>query len=269
MSKQDKIDAKRRLANPYPHLDLVLNRKVLDRHLGSGIVRATPHERGGLIVYNYSGLCERRRSWDGVTCVTRGLVRDNKGFVIARPFQKFFGWGQKTTSALRAVRWTDEWYALEKLDGTMLTASNYHGQLLVATRGSFDAWQIARALAIWPDGLVPPAGVTWVIEYVSPDNQIVVKYDCDELDALGVINNWDGADDFGSLEQLWSAGFSRPTRYVADSPDQLLGLCADDGSAEGFVAVWPRKGRPSGRLKVKHPAYIEAHQARLGGRDQS
>jgi RNA ligase len=267
MSKQDKIEARRRASNPYPQLSSILNPKVLRRHVDAGIVKATPHDRGGLVVFNYTGLCERRRCWDGVTCVTRGLVRDSKGLVIARPFQKFFGWGQKTTSALRAVRWTDEWYALEKLDGTMVTASNHHGELLLATRGSFDAWQLERVAAIWPDGLLPAPGVTWVLEYVGPDNQIVVRYDEEQLYALGVISNWDGSDDFSALAELWQCGFSAPAHYEADGPDALLKLCANDGSAEGFVVIWPRKGRPSGRLKVKHPAYIEAHRTRCGGKE--
>jgi RNA ligase len=255
MSKQAKIQARQRNLQPYPQLSDVLNRKVLERHLGSGVVKATTHPNLPLIVYNYTGLCERRRAWDGVTTLTRGLVRDNKGLVVARPFQKFFGWGQKTTSALRAVRWSDEWYAMEKVDGTMVTATNYQGQLVLATRGSFDAWQMGRAYALWPVGLLPEPGVTWVLEYVGPENRIVVVYAEEALYALGVIDNWDGQDDFVGLKELWQSGFAEPAHYEADSPEELLKLCAGDGTAEGFVVVWPRRKGPSGRLKVKHPAY--------------
>ena len=212
MSKSDRITATQRTLEPYPKLEQVLNRRTLQRHLSAAIVKAATHPTLPLYVYNYTSLCERRRTWDGVTTVTRGLVRDNKGLVIARPFQKFFGAEEKKTSALRAIRWTDEWYAAEKLDGTMITASNYFGHLLLATRGSFDAWQLARARALWPNNVLPEPGVTWVLEYVGPGNRIVVHYPEEKLYALGVIDNYTGTDLFDDLESLYSHGFFRPQR---------------------------------------------------------
>jgi RNA ligase len=258
MSKRERITAGQRAAEPYPKLEQVLNRRQLAQHLSGGIVKAATHPVLPLIVYNYTSLCERRRTWDGVTTVTRGLVRDNKGFVVARPFQKFFGHEEKKTSALRAVRWTDEWYAVEKVDGTMITASNYHGHLMLATRGSFDAWQLGRVRALWPQGVLPEAGTTWVLEYVGPENRIVVEYGHEAVYGLAVLDNWSGADRFSDMGAMWKAGFLEPQRYSAGSVGELLKLCAQDGSAEGFVAVWPRSNGPSGRLKVKHPAYLSA-----------
>lgn len=248
-------------ASTYPNINDTLNTKVLRRHLSSGLVVAGTHDVLPLLVYDYTALCERRHSWDQVTTTCRGLVRDNKGLVVARPFQKFSGWGQKSTSALRATRWSDDWYAVEKLDGTMVTASNYYGHLLLATRRTFDAWQLARVKALWPKGALPEPGTTWVIEYVGPENRIVIEYPEEALYAIGAIDNHSGADLDSVLGGLYGSGFAEPKRYEASGPEDLLKRENNDAKHEGYVVVWPRKNAPSGRLKVKYPSYNAVHSA--------
>jgi hypothetical protein len=247
------------VSTSYPALADVIDTRVLRRHLSSGLIKAATHDVLPLWVYDYTALCERRRAWDPVTITCRGLIRDNKGLVVARPFQKFLGWGEKTTSALRATRWTNNWYAVEKIDGTMITASNYHGHLLLATRRTFDAWQIPRVRALWPVGLLPDQGVTWVLEYVGPKNQIVVHYPNEALYAIGAIDNVTGADLDTLLADLHQSGFQAPRLYEATGPEDLLKREKNDAAHEGFVVVWPRKNTPSGRLKVKYPSYNVAH----------
>ena len=58
----------------------------------------------------------------------------------------------------------------------MLVAANYADELVLATKGSFDAVQIPAARKVWPQGALPKPGTTWVVEYVGPDNKIVVDY---------------------------------------------------------------------------------------------
>lgn len=239
---------------PNPNLDDILNRKNLERHITNGIVKVATHPTLPLYLYDYSSLCERRSAWDGVTIQTRGLMRDNKGVVVARPFQKFFSYGGKSTSAVSAFRWTDDWYATEKVDGSMIIAAQYEGELVLSTRGSFDAWQIDAALRIWPKSLIPRLGQTWVLEYVAPENRIVIEYPEPRLYFLGGIDNWTGAD----VPQDTS-GFWTPKMYGAETVDELLKQEKNDGLREGFVVVSPRTDRPSPRLKVKYSAYNERH----------
>jgi hypothetical protein len=246
------------MGNPYPRLDDILNRKVLDSHLAKGFVKAGTHPSLPLAVYDYTSLCERRRVWDGVTTITRGLVRDNKGLVIGRPFQKFFGWKQKSTSAIRSVSFADDWYATEKFDGTMIVASNCEGTPILSTRRTFDAWQLQNARRLWPSGVIPDPGITYVLEYVGPDNRIVVPYSTERLVLLAVIDNWTGADCIGVYEELATV-FPIPERFEASSPEQLLHN-QPPGLHEGFVLVWPRRNKPSGRLKVKFPEWAKAKE---------
>lgn len=263
MSKQDKILAKRMQTELNPRLDDVLNRKVLDQHLNRGTVKVATHPTLPLYLYDYSSLCERRSAWDNVTIQTRGLLRDNKGVLIARPMRKFFSYGGKSTSALRAPRWTDFFYATEKIDGTMLVASNFDGQLVLTTRASFDAWQIAEALKIWPEGVVPPIGETWVLEFVSPENRIVIEYDKPELFLLTVIDNWTGEEDGGNFNRV-STNFSVPQMYNGEYADEILKKGRNDGSMEGFVVTWPAVGKPPLRLKLKYDAYNLRHAEVFG-----
>lgn len=259
MSKQDKILQRRKESEPNPTLDDILNRKVLDRHLGSGIVKCDTHDTLPLYLYDYSTLCERRWSWDGVTILTRGLIRDNKGIVIGRPLQKFFSRGGKSTSAVPAPRWNEYWYALEKVDGSMIVAANYKGELVLSTRGSFHSKQIAMAQAIWPKGALPVEGTTWVLEYVGPDNKIVVDYDEPALYLLAVVDNWSGVDKGTAEEIAEEVGLETPKRIEAETLEELMEQGPDDGTQEGWVLVWPRDKKPSPRLKVKYPAYLKRH----------
>jgi hypothetical protein len=254
MSKADKIAARRRSKLLYPTVDDVINHKTLTRHIHAGLITDTPHDRLPVRVHNYTAACERRRVWDQTTITCRGLIRDNKQRVIARPMQKFFTWGHKTTSAVRAVRFTDPFVAYEKLDGTMITASNLDGQLLLATRGSFDAWQLTDAARLWPADALPDPGTTWVLEHVGPDNQIVVPYDTARNVLLAVVDNHTGADLTDVRDSLWGDVFDAPRFITVDTPEALIAAC--DGVEEGWVCEWVRPGKPSGRLKVKNPAWL-------------
>lgn len=268
MSKQAKIAAKKRGNTPNPKLDEILNRKKLDSHVNNKIVSVATHENHELplYVYNYTSLCERRWKWDQVTVTCRGLVRDNKGFIVSRPIQKFFGWGGKSSSAVRSVSWDGDWFATEKVDGTMITAASYQDQLVLATRGSFDDWRLDEVRKLWPAGFLPEPGKTIVLEYIGPDNPIVVPYTESQLVALAVIDNWTGADDWIMYDEILTLGFRATERYSADSPEELLALLPPDVIHEGFVVVWDRKGKPSGRLKVKTEAWRAEHR-RLFGHD--
>lgn len=264
MSKNDKILQTRMKTEPNPRLDDLLNRKNLDRHLSNGIVKCATHDKLPLYLYDYTTRCERAGKWDGVTIQTRGLIRDNKGLIVARPMQKFFSHGGKSTSAVQAPRWTDYWYGTHKMDGTMIVAANFNDELVLSTRGSFDAWQIQAAKACWR-GEIPPVGETWIFEYVGPDNKIVIDYEYSLLVLLTVINNWTGEEDADRYLAVSSeANWRTPKRYEAETVDELKAQEKNDGMTEGFVVVWPRQGKHPLRMKLKYPAYNLRHMEVFG-----
>jgi hypothetical protein len=47
-----------------------------------------------LFIHNYSEKTQFDKRWDEVTMSCRGLILDNNGDVIARPWKKFFNYGE-------------------------------------------------------------------------------------------------------------------------------------------------------------------------------
>ena len=64
--------------------------EVLNRYHEEGLVYKQVHPTLPLTIWNYSEKVQYENLWDDVTLQTRGLVTDDKGNVVARPFKKFF-----------------------------------------------------------------------------------------------------------------------------------------------------------------------------------
>ena len=128
----------------------------------------------------------------------RGLTLDEDGNVIIRGFEKFFNYKQfdnkdyynypeefvnqytKVNADL-----TDELTFIEKLDGSLILLSVYKDEFIAATTSSSYNDFTIRALK-WFNSLdtkneikqyIKDNKVTLAFEYVSPFNQIVVRYE--------------------------------------------------------------------------------------------
>ena len=263
MGKQDKIKARQRVNQPYPHLEEVTNIKKLRQHVNSGNIKHVPRPAGELRLFDYTTAVEKRHKWDGPTSLCRGLLVDNKQMVVGRSLPKFFSHKEKKSAAIPSFRWTDTWETQEKMDGTMISVSNYHGERIVTTRRSFDDWRIKSAEKLLGT-IMPEQGETFVFEYVSPSNLIVVPYAEDDLVLLAVVDNWTGADKPDRRLEIEQEHGLRPLRRwdTFETVEQLLKSDAGDGTLEGYVLVVYRKGKPSIRLKVKMDSWYDALKAR-------
>ena len=68
------------------------NLDILNGYIDRGLVIKQKHPTLPLSIYNYSRTCQYDGEWDRYTLACRGLVLDNEGNVIAKPFPKFFNW---------------------------------------------------------------------------------------------------------------------------------------------------------------------------------
>lgn len=69
------------------------NLELLQKHyIDKGLIIKQVHPTLPLSIYNYSRECQFNKNWDRYTLACRGLVLDNEGNVIAKPFPKFFNW---------------------------------------------------------------------------------------------------------------------------------------------------------------------------------
>ena len=217
-----------------------------------GAVKAI--QKGPLIQFNYTPKAEREGRWNYFERISRGLIMNaQSGAVVARPFDKFFGWSPGAPLPQdRLVSVT------EKLDGSLGILYRHQGSYKIATRGSFDSpqasWATQRLAQHKLEGLDPQ--LTLMFELIYPQNRVLVDYG--DREALVLIGGRDmESGQRLSLEARRSLaqkhGFEMPQVYDFDQLEDLLATQTTD-LREGWVAELE-----GGELiKVKTAAYLKA-----------
>lgn len=228
-----------------------------------GDIRAT--RDGDLLLLSYTHAAQYAGRWNAWERACRGLVVNTAaGYVAARPFDKFFNWGEGGRAPAPGTVLD---YVTEKVDGSLIIAF-WHGGWRTATRGSLSspqaAWARERIEAAAGALAGLPAVWTLLFEAVYPENRIVVDYgDREELVLLAMRHRgtgryapWDFVRTIAG-----SAGFALPRVYgfhTAGDIERALELM--DASEEGFVAVYS----DGSRFKFKSAAYLALHRAVTG-----
>lgn len=231
----------------YEHLD------EIDALIKAKLISARPHPTLPLFVYNYTAGAQGLpiKDWTPALCDCRGLILDAQGEVVGRPFKKFWNYEQvldQIPSDLPFTVW-------EKLDGSLGIVCNYRGNLVVATRGSFESDQAKFAtkwLAEQLPGWVPLEGLTYLAEIIYPENRIVVDYgDVHALKLLAVMD----ADGTESLATFYAEKWDKAQAYTAPKHIAELFNGVRD-NAEGYVVRWDN----GFRSKVKFEEYCRLHR---------
>jgi RNA ligase len=226
------------------------------------------HPEFDLTIYNYTSLCQISRAWTPVTSACRGLIVGPDGKVLARPFPKFFNYGE--IDVLPHFATSTPPVVTDKMDGSLgVIYKRPDGRYAVSTRGSFASDQAlwaSRWLAEEMPNFTQPEGVTTLVEIIYPENRIVVDYgDRAELVLLGAIDIATGADIHIGDISWWPGARTMQHLNLGDVHDvRDYALSDDKEEDEGVVAVWYRPGEPSFRLKVKHPEYVRLHRIITG-----
>lgn len=253
---------------------MIPDRDTLNLYVEKGLITVQVHPVEPLFIYNYAAKAQYERVWDEVTTVCRGLILDEAGEVIARPFPKFFNLEEHSRSD---IVFTKPFKVQEKADGSLgiFYKCPSNEKWAVATRGSFTSVQALKATDMYVEkyahGWQPAPGFTTLVEIIYPANRIVVDYgDREELRLITTINNVTGRD---VPEPFWAG--PRVESYKTFDPviggtvkprDMLehLGF-TDDGNTEGIVMIfdWPKEG-PQTRIKVKLEEYKRLHYILTG-----
>ena len=77
------------------------------------------HRQGGLTLYKYSTKTVFEGNWNYHTSTARGLILDDNGKVIARPFSKFFNLNERPETRLEVLPQETPELA-DKLDGSLI-----------------------------------------------------------------------------------------------------------------------------------------------------
>lgn len=150
-----------------------------------GLVRSSRHPEFPLTIYKYTDICVFDRKWDEYTSMCRGLIVDDDGEVLARPFPKFFNIEEHADDErcnLPPLNWNQHFDIMDKLDGSLGIIYTWEGVPYVATAGSFDSDQAIRANQIFKSKGYDKytkydMGVTHLFEIIYPENRIVVDYE--------------------------------------------------------------------------------------------
>jgi RNA ligase len=88
---------------------------ILSKYIDEGLVIKQVHPTLPLAIYNYSRECQYDGKWDDITLNCRGLVLDNNGNVIAKPFPKFFNYEELKQEDIP----NENFEVYEKMDGSL------------------------------------------------------------------------------------------------------------------------------------------------------
>jgi len=184
--------------------------------------------------------------------------------VIARPFKRFFNFGQPGAAALDPTTTVTQ----TKFDGTLSLLYHFDDQWMVATRSTpdadiprYDGVTYAQCFwRLWADRDVADLdkSKTYVFEIVGPRNRHVVAHPDDELIMIGVIDTQTGAESDPSITAK-RLGFKHASCNETPDAEALLSMMANVPACEteGFVLV----DASYNRVKVKNPGFFVASSA--------
>ena len=242
-----------------------LQEQVKDRNtdwLQFGNVKA--RYNGDLVLFNYTLDAEKENRWNWFERAARGLILNWKtGEVVARPFDKFFNYGQRghypdMDVHIKTITW--------KMDGSLGILYRNNG-FKIATRGAFDSEQAQWAtgqLNTWHDIAEIPDQYTFLFEIIYPDNRIVVDYEgMEELILLAIRDRFTGeylpfwGDENSVMEWGEICDFLVPSVANFNSASDILGAMHFlDGNREGYVVEYS----DGTRWKFKGDRYLELHR---------
>jgi T4 RnlA family RNA ligase len=222
----------------------------LDDYNKKGLLFKQVHPSLPLTIWNYSPEVQYGQLWDDVTLSCRGLVTDENGNVVAKPFPKFFNIEENRHTP------TQDFEVFEKMDGSLGIMFKYKGEMICATRGSFTSdqakWMIKYAKE-YNYGDIIVDGFTYLFELIYPENRIVVDYgEQKRMVLLGIINTENGEE---VLYNDLFEGFDVVKKY--DGINDYKELKSNIGNnAEGFVVRFSN----GSRMKIKGEEYLRLHK---------
>lgn len=221
----------------------------------AGYLHINQHPEADLLIHNYSPKAAYEHYWTPETLMSRGLITDLEGRIVARPFPKFFNLGERDEALPN-----EPFEVFEKLDGSLGILYFWEGQPFIATRGSFNSSQSRKANAILREQYATERferHLTYLFEIIYPENRVVVHYGArEELILLGMIETDSGTE-------LPLEAFEGEMPVAKRYPDfQSLEevLAVQEDNREGFVVRF----QSGYRIKVKMEEYVRLHRIMTG-----
>jgi hypothetical protein len=228
--------------------------RIFNKYHNQGLLYKQVHPTLPLTIWNYTEEVQYGNKWDELTLSARGLVTDEFGTIVARPFKKFFNMEEGKHTP------TTDFEVFEKVDGSLGIVFNYKGEWIIATRGSFTSDQAIKGKEML-NGLKMdkvPQNLTYLFEIIYPENRIVVDYGKQEkLVLLGAIEVGSGLEvSRYALERFaGEIGSDISKSYDGIKDYSTLKEMVKDNE-EGFIVRFSN----GDRMKVKGQEYLRLHK---------
>ena len=228
--------------------------RIFNKYHNQGLLYKQVHPTLPLTIWNYTEEVQYGNKWDEMTLSARGLVTDEFGTIVARPFKKFFNMEEGKHTP------TQDFEVFEKVDGSLGIVFNYKGEWIIATRGSFTSDQAIKGKEML-NGLKMdkvPQNLTYLFEIIYPENRIVVDYGNQEkLVLLGAIEVGSGIEiSRHTLEYFASEiGSDIAKSYNGIKDYSVLKNMVKDNE-EGFIVRFSN----GDRMKIKGQEYLRLHK---------
>lgn len=229
--------------------------------IDAGHIRQQEHPSLPLRIMNYTERAAFESAWTPVTRQCRGLIVDDTDRVLARPFPKFFNWGQPEAPALDLDAPA---LVTDKADGSLGILYPTPDGHEIATRGSFTSPQALHASRVWRERyaarVTVPDGITPLFEIVFPENRIVLDYDgLDDLILLGGVGIATGEIFAPHDFACWWTG-PQTQVFPACTLREALEMPPRE-NAEGLVVRVLKTGE---MVKIKQEDYLILHRIITG-----
>lgn len=227
-----------------------ITKDILEKYVAEGWLVSQTHPTMQLTIYNYSQATQYKAQWDEVTLQCRGLVVDDIGTIVARPFKKFFNIEENKHNA------TDEFEIYEKMDGSLGIMFYYKGEWIFASRGSFTSEQALKFKEIFMRKYKTShlkVTNTYMFEIIYIENRIVVNYaEMEDVIMLGEIHTESG-EDLG-MNYWQNSIFNVVKKYDFKDYTEIQKLNWENH--EGFIVKFSN----GERCKIKFADYVKLHR---------
>jgi RNA ligase len=223
-------------------------------------------ERGDHTIVNYTFVKSDTFDMDGSEDIggamrreCRGLIFASDGTIMSRPFHKFFNVGERAETQPCCIDIAQPHVITEKLDGSMIRPIRTGGTLRLATKmGVTEVAEKAEPLLTtemrnWLQGMMDKS-LTPILEYIAPDNRIVLEYAQPQLILLAVRCNVTGE----YLEMPEDSPFPKVPQYgsLATSLGEYIAMARQQQNREGDVLRFA----DGHMVKIKNDWYVNLHR---------
>lgn len=198
----------------------------------------------------------------------RGIKFDKLGNLIARPFHKFFNWGEKEAE-MAHFDFNQPFVIMDKLDGSMIHPVLVDDEILWCSKmGPTDVGQQVTAFVADKIDYINfvsdqmALGFTPIFEWCSRQQRIVVDYPEDQLILTAIRHNLTGK--YVSFGQMASSAavYSIPVvkTWKGDFAgiDQFLAEIGGEEQCEGYIIRFEN----GHMVKLKNAWYLNLHRAK-------